>query len=70
MLKPSQFKALLHAEGVGAYLFRGPKAKTLDPWDLVHAIFRAWPEIRRHANEKEPPYVLGFGLRGRLKPYR
>lgn len=70
MLKPSQLKALIHAEGIGMYVARFGKARAPDKWDLYKAVIRLWPSIVRHAGENEPPYVMQFGASGSLKPLR
>lgn len=69
MLKPSQLKAVIHAQGVGMYLFRLGKARQPAKWELVQNVMKHWPAIVGHARENQPPYVGQLRRRGGLKPY-
>lgn len=69
MLKPSQLKALIHAQGIGMYLFRLGKARQPSKWDLIERVIKHWPAIVEHARDNEPPYVMQIRRRGGLKSY-
>lgn len=69
MLKPSQLKAVIHAEGVGLYLIRLGKARQPQRWDLIQNVIKHWPAIAEHAAGTEPPYVMQIRRTGGLKPY-
>lgn len=69
MLKPNQLKALIHAQGIGMYVFRLGKARQPTFWPLVETVVRRWPAIVDHARDNEPPYVMQIPARGTLKPY-
>jgi hypothetical protein len=57
MLKPSQLKALIHAEGLGMYVFRLGKARQPAKWGLIQIVMKHWPAIAEHARATAPPYV-------------
>jgi hypothetical protein len=69
MLKPAQLKAVIHAQGVGLYLFRLGKARQPPRWELIQYVIKYWPAIVEHARVTEPPYVMQVRRRGGLKPY-
>ena len=69
MLKPAQLKAVIHAEGVGMYLFRLGKARQPLKWELVQAVIKHWPAISEHAAATKPPYVMQIRRTGGLKPF-
>jgi len=69
MLKPSQLKAVIHAEGVGMYLFRLGKARQPSKWELIQYVMKHWPAITAHASTTEPPYVMQVRRTGGLKPF-
>jgi hypothetical protein len=69
MIKPSQLKAVIHASGVGMYLFRLGRARQPSKWELVQYVIRHWPTITEHASRTEPPYVMQIRRAGGLKPY-
>jgi hypothetical protein len=69
MAKPSQLKALIHAEGVGLYLFRLGRARQPPRWDLIQNVIRHWPSIVEHARATEPPYGVQIRRSGGVKPF-
>lgn len=69
MLKPSQLKAVIHAHGVGMYLFRLGKARQAPKWELIQSVIKYWPAIVDHAGDNQPPYVVQIRRTGGLKPY-
>lgn len=69
MLKPGQLKTVIHAEGIGMYLFRLGKARQPAKWELIRYVIKHWPAITEHAAQTEPPYVMQIRRTGGLKPY-
>jgi hypothetical protein len=70
MIKPNQLKAVIHAEGIGMYLFRLGKARQPLKWELIQYVIKHWPAIVEHAEKTEPPYVVQIRRTGGIKPYR
>ena len=69
MMKASQLKAVVHAEGVGLYLFHLGKARQPARWDLIQNVIKHWPSIVEHARTTDPPYVVCIRRSGGLKPF-
>lgn len=69
MVKPSQLKAIIHAEGVGLYLFRLGKARQPAKWELFQYVIKYWPAITEHAGRTLPPYTMQIRRTGGLKPF-
>lgn len=63
--KPAELLALKQA-GVGAFVLTQKKDPSL--WGWVETVVRRWVEIKRWAQDHDPPFVVGIPERGRLRP--
>lgn len=56
---------LIKKNKVGVFLFRPPRGAKY--WDILHHIYRAWPNIKRTCDTKTPPFLYEFKARGSLQ---
>jgi hypothetical protein len=61
---PAKIRALKEA-GVGAFFFTQKKDPHL--WEWVEMVVRRWTEIKRWADSRQRPFVVGIPERGHLR---
>lgn len=62
--RTTQLIQLIRDNKIGVFLFRPPKGAKY--WDLLHYLYRAWPEIKGVCRTKAPPFMFEFKAKGRL----